>query len=148
MIPKYFHYISYLKWLFFVIGVYLTFTNSIMRPDDYLSGIGLGITLIGIGYAVGSLSDIEIISKKEKRIISDPKRFKKETISLFVMTCISFITSMFFFSVTLIINKSLAKEVANGYTNLGYGTLAFSLGIFLELKQLYEKRLIYKKTND
>ncbi|MFK5891233.1 MAG: hypothetical protein QM486_10950 [Flavobacteriaceae bacterium] len=147
MIPKYFHYISHLKWLFFVIGVYFVSTESIIRDENYLSGIGLGITLIGIGFAIGSLSDIEKLTKKEKKIVSNPKRFKKETKSLFVGTCLGLLASVFFFLIPFI-NLSLYIDTTEGYTNLGYGTVAFALGMFLELKQLYEKRLIFKKQNE
>ncbi len=147
MTPKYFHYISHLKWLFFIIGVYFASSASITRAENYLSGIGLGITLIGIGFAIGSLSDIEKLTKKEKKIVSNPKRFKKETKSLFAGTCLGLLASVFFFSIPFI-NQSLSKDITEGYANLGYGTVAFALGMFLELKQLYEKRLIFKKQNE
>ncbi len=80
---KTFHYASLLKWLFFILGVYYTYSNGIIRSEDYLTRISMGITLIGIGYAIGSLSDIESISKKERKIISDLKKFKKATTSIF-----------------------------------------------------------------
>lgn len=64
--PKYFQYISYLQYLFHIFGAYFIFTESIFKTENSLSGIGYGVFLIGVGFAVGSLSNIEKISKKEK----------------------------------------------------------------------------------
>ncbi len=57
MVQKYFHYISYLKWSFFVIGVFLAFSKNVFRPGNYLPEIG---------NAVRSLSDLEVISKQKQ----------------------------------------------------------------------------------
>jgi len=65
--------------LFFIVGAYFVFTESIIRTEDYLSGIAMGITIIGIGFAIGSLNDIKKLIKKEKGIVSNPEKFKKET---------------------------------------------------------------------
>jgi len=78
MTPKIFHRISHLKYLFFGIGLYFVFAESIIRAENYLSGIGLGITLIGLGFAIGSLSDIENLTKKEKKLFQIRKNSKKK----------------------------------------------------------------------
>ena len=144
--PKYFHYISYLQYLFYLFGIYFIFTESIFKTENYLAGVGFGITLIGIGIAIGSLGNIENLSKKEKKIIDNPKKFKEHTRSLFVLSLLGLLASVFFLSIKFI-NTSVAPDIAADYTSLGYGSTALALGVFFELKQMYEKRLIYNQQN-
>lgn len=144
MTQKYFNYISYSQWIFYIIGSYKVFTESLFRGENYLSEIGFGIFLIGIGMAVGSLSSIDKLSKQEKIYFSDPKKFSLKTRSIFVGVLLGLLVSLFFISIKFY-TKSTDSGMIEQYTNLGYGCLSMSFGFIFELKQMHEKSVIYKQ---
>jgi len=146
--PKYFHYISYLQYLLYLFGLYFVFIESMIRmfsAENYVSELGFGITLIGIGYGIGSLGNIDILSKKDREILDSPIQFKKHTKSLFLGTVVLLLISLIFISINIV---NPQNPIAQQYSNLGYGCISFALGMFFELKQMYEKRLIYNQQNE
>ncbi len=142
--PKYFHYISHLRWVFYIWGMYLIFSQGYYQSEDSLSEIGLGIYMMGISLAVGSLSNTGKLSEREKKFFANPKKIKRYTFSILFGAGSSFLVGLFFILLETI-NPNLEALRAEQYANLGYGCWAMALGIVFELKQTYDKKLIYQQ---
>ena len=144
VMPKYFHYISYLRWVFYIWGLFLIFSQGYYQSDESLGKIGLGIYLVGISLAVGSLADAGALSKKEKKTFGNRKRVKLITITMLSGAGITFVTGLLFILIDTI-NPNLEPLRAEQYANLGYGCWAMALGMIFELKQMFDRKSLYDR---
>jgi hypothetical protein len=142
--PKYFQYISYSRWVFYLWGMYLVFSEAIYQNENSLSKIGFGIYLMGISLAVGSLSNSEKFSKKDKKVFDSPRKMRMLSRWFLSGIIVFFVMGAFFISIQYI-NPTLAEIRANNYSNLGFGCFALALGMIFELKQLYNKKMIFQQ---
>ena len=74
---KLFHRIHNLQYLFAILAIYYIFVGSILRQDNYMSEIGLGVFIMGISFAFGSMNDIRKISPKEEKLFFNPKKYRE-----------------------------------------------------------------------
>ena len=70
---RFFHYLQYLVFPFFILTVYFILKGTLYEYS--LEDVSLGVLCMGITFAFGSMGDITDISKKERRIFSNRKKF-------------------------------------------------------------------------
>lgn len=132
-----FHVASYLSVLFAVLAIYYIFHGSLYRPANSLEEVGLGVFFMGFSLAFGSMKDITKFSEKEKKLLSDPRRYKNYLRFILSICAVMLLTSLSFISMKWIGRDSkLAKE----YFNLGLNCIPIIVATFAELKQFIDKK--------
>lgn len=139
--PKYFDYISYLAVIFSLAAMYLIFSGSIFRYDGFMNDVSLGAYFLGLAFILGSMGNLSKLSKKDLKLLENPKKFKGIVLYLKISATLAFFVCIFFISLKFIVpNKN--TEI---FYNLGMSLIPVAFGVLFELKQLYEKFLVYNK---
>ena len=135
---KLFHYLHYVSYLFAIPAIYYIFHGSIFRPDNFIEEVGLGIFFMGFAFAFGSMSDIRKISEKERKLFSNPKKYKQKVLSIISLGIAMIFTCIFFISIKWIIGED--KLLARKFYNLGLNCMPIVIAVFFELKQVSDKK--------
>lgn len=138
-----FHYLSHARWIFLIWALFLM-VQAFYHPNLYaLSNTGLAIFLAGLFLGFLGFSDIEKLSKKEKKDFANPKSIKISSIILLVVAGYVFIMGIYFMNIKLI--KPLIKEnIAIELKTVGYHCFALGFGFLCYLKLIFDKYKYYK----
>lgn len=142
--PKLFHYLSYSKWIFLVVGLFYAFGAQFINNESLFSNVGYSLYLMGIGLVLGSMTTTNKLSKGEIKSFSDPRKFKLAVI-VFSVSIFLTICSALYLLLAQNIKPDISETIANSAVQVGQGALAFALGLLFELKLLFEKKEIYLK---
>ena len=141
------HYLSHLRWLFMGWIVALLLYIFFFKPENGVQLTGTVLVISGLMMGFTSLSDVERISKKERKDLSNPKAIKIQYISLFCAVIVVLVISVVFLSLRFIY-PSADKSFIIDFTKLGYDCLVMILGILCLVKQHAEKVNYVKWLND
>lgn len=137
---KIFHYSHYISYLFAIPAIYYIFNGSILRPDNFIEEVGLGVFFMGFAYAFGSMSDIKKISKKERKLFANPKKYKQKVLLIISLGVVMTLTCLFFISIKWIGGDKLLSEK---FYHLGLNCMPIVIAIFFELKQINDKKYYF-----
>lgn len=132
MIIQYFHYLSFLKYVFFVWGAYLFYPELFSQSENYISNMGMGIFFMGLGMCLDSLKKDDKLTTLEKKIFKNEKYYR----SLIMIGSIG--------SFLVILGSIFLLKFREVY-DFALGMISFSIGLLSVAKQNYSKYLIYKE---
>lgn len=141
------HYLSHLKWLFFIWMMALTvYAYTMPKDKELISTTGNILILLGVFMGFESLSDVERMSVREKKKLSNPKHVKQLALTFFIAFIGSVVISLFFFF-NKYIYKDMNPEYLSDITRLGSDCLVMGFGFLCLLKLLYDKESYVKSLN-
>ncbi|RPH31438.1 MAG: hypothetical protein EHM93_13555 [Bacteroidales bacterium] len=138
------HYLSYLKFVFFIWMMALTVYAYIIPPNKELIPItGNIMLLLGVFMGFEGLSDVERLSEREKKKLSNPKHVKRLSVILFIAFIGSIVLSLYFFFLKYIF-KDINPDYLSDFKRLGSDCLVMGLGFLCLLKLLYDQEKYVK----
>jgi|WetSurMetagenome_2_1015567.scaffolds.fasta_scaffold144654_2 hypothetical protein len=138
-----FHYLSYARWIFFIWSMFLV-VQAFLHPSLYaLSNTGLAVFLMGLFLGFWGFSDIEKLSKRDKKNFAEPKSIKINSIVCLVSAGYCFIMGIYFMNIKLI-RPAMEENIAIELQTVGYHCFALGFGILCYLKMLFDKYKYYK----
>ncbi|MDE5421488.1 hypothetical protein L3073_04665 [Ancylomarina sp. DW003] len=142
---KLFHYFHYVSYLFAIPAIYYILHGSVFRPKNFIEEVGLGIFFMGFTFAFSSMSDIKKISEKERKLFSNPKKYKQKVLSIISLGIAMAIACIFFISIKWIGGDKLQAEK---FYHLGLNCMPIVIAIFFELKQINDKKSYFDLINE
>ena len=132
-----FHYLSHAKWIFFIWAMFLIVSEYFHPTSHFLSNVGLSIFLMGLFLGFWGFSDIEKLSKKEKKNFANSKSIIISSILLLIVAGYVFIQGIYFMNIKLI-RPTIKENLAVEFKTIGYHCLAFGFGFLCYLKILFD----------
>ncbi len=141
------HNLSHLKWLFLIWMIALTVYAYLIPPNkDLISITGNILLLLGVFMGFEGLSDVERMSEKEKKKISNPKHIRQLAFFFFIAFIYSLAMSLFFYLIKYIYS-GINPEYISDINRLGSDCLVMGFGFLCLLKLLYDKESYVKSIN-
>lgn len=134
---KLFYYSQYLFWPFSALTFFYIIKGSVFTPN--LDDVGLGVLFMGIAFGFSSMNDVSDISKKDKKLFLNEKKFKTQVKFLIACAFLVVIVSLFFMSIKWFGNNPMADS----YYQLGLSCSPLVLAMFFTLKQLLDKKAYF-----
>lgn len=138
-----FHYLSHARWIFLIWALFLMVAEYFHPSSHFLSNIGLSIFLAGLFLGFEGFSDIEKLSKKEKKDFANPKSIKISSIIFLVVAGYVFIQGIYFMNIKLI-QPEIKENMAIEIKTVGYHCFALGFGFLCYLKLIFDKYKYYK----
>uniref|UniRef100_UPI0032171DEA hypothetical protein n=1 Tax=uncultured Draconibacterium sp. TaxID=1573823 RepID=UPI0032171DEA len=139
---KLFNFLQYLYFPFYVLTIFYIVKGSIIQFN--LEDVGFGILCMGIAFGFSSMGDITKISKKEKKLFSNEKRFNRIVVYLVVIGFTTMIVTILFISQKWIKNNAMGEQ----FYQLGLNCSPLIIAVFFSLKQLIDKRQYFNLHNE
>lgn len=135
---KAFHCLSHARWIFFVWAIYLM-AQAFLHPVRYaLANTGLAVFLMGLFLGFLGFSDIEKLSRREKREFANPRSMKVYDILLLSTAGFAFLMGLYFMNIGSL-HPGMKESVVIELKTVGYHCFAFGFGFLCYLKLIFDK---------
>ena len=135
MVKSFFHYISFFRFFLIGWGCWIVYPQIFNPTDTFLSDLGLGLLLCGLGMNLDSLRDDSRINRIDRKFY----RNEKFTKIVLVLSSVMFLF-VCLFSFYMIFAVELPQ--------VGYGILAFGAGGISLMKSEYDRFNIYRNKKE
>ncbi len=133
-----FHVLSHVRWVFFVWSVYLM-VQAFRHPARYaLANTGLAVFLMGLFLGFLGFSDIQRLSRRERREFADPKGMRITSVLLLSVAALTFLMGVYFMNIGLL-RPGLKEAVVLELKTVGYHCFALGFGFLCYLKLVFDK---------
>ncbi len=146
MIDTLFHYVSYLRFVAYAFGLYLSFRLFVAQTPSELESFGLGLFLLGIGLTLEGLIHPDEYTRSEIREFSNEKSAKRVILICVLVFCLPVLIGLFFLNIQLFFSSARADMIAT-FRDLAYGCIAFGIGGITCFKERYNRLKSFRKTN-
>lgn len=142
-----FHVLSYARWIFFVWSVTLM-VQAFRDPARYaLANTGLAVFLMGLFLGFLGFSDIQRLSRRERKEFADPRAMRISTVLLLSMAGFTFLMGVYFMNIGQL-RPGLKEAVASEFKTVGYHCFALGFGFLCYLKLVYDKYMHFLSQSD
>lgn len=138
-----FHYLSHARWIFLIWSMFLMVSEYFHPSSHFLSNVGLAIFLAGLFLGFWGFSDIEKLSKKDKKDFSNPKTIKIGSIFILFWAGFIFISGIYFMNIRLV-KPGIKENIAMELKTVGYHCFALGFGFLCYLKLMFDKYKYYQ----
>jgi|GEM_PF-2133877 len=143
MNSRFFHYLSYLKYIFYGWGCVTALPELVRRSDRLLENIGFGVFLIGMGLALEGFQDSRLTAR-EIRQFRQARWFRRAILFSTVSFCLAVGVAVFLFLAWLVYPEMSAALYAK-IREVGYGALAMGVGGLSMTKQKYDRFVTFQR---
>ena len=134
-----FKYLYYLQYPFSILAVYYCFHAPLFLPADFMDEIGLGVLCMGLAFTFASMKEISDISKRDKKVLANDKKYKLIFNYMFLMCFVMFGVSSLF-----VVQKWLKpNELGLQFFQLGLNCYPLVIALMFMMKQLSDKKKYY-----
>lgn len=137
-----FHVLSHARWVFFVWSVYLMI-QVFRDPARYaLANTGLAVFLMGLFLGFLGFSDIQRLSRRERKEFANPKGMRITIALLLSAAGFTFFMGVYLMNVDLL-RPGLKETVLVEMKTVGYHCFALGFGFLCYLKLISDKYMHY-----
>lgn len=139
---KIFHALSHARWIFFFWAIYLMI-QALAHPARFvLANTGLAVFLMGLFLGFLGFSDIEKLSRREKREFAKPKSMKLNITLFLTMAGFTFLMGIYFMGIDFL-RPGMPEAVVLELKMVGYHCFALGFGFLCYLKLVFDKYRLY-----